>query len=390
MSEPRGLPRVNHVMLCFGWTNEGAGWWYVISNMNNNRDQININTISSLPVYSGCDLVCVSITDPGGRGSESAPPKIKIVETYRHYHSLESSWGALSDGTISFPNHFWGKNHFLFLFLKKPHFLEEINLAKGSLILTIQDRASIRWNRLSIGPVIESNSTVRTTEYYGMVPIPTLAFHRLSNRECNSHHCPKKSLSLFYNHRTSHPAPQQTNKWLVNLRSMPIFQDSQRQPGVGLPRTNRRVWVVTHDHFHTRRALSVWTFLSHTNTQTRQTFTINTLLLRRWIQGFWVRLFMSLCSLLNICQCRIKVYVCRKGVAKCRQWVVTSAPFCKDGACHFVGTNWQKSFLLSGSIGDSGGKDLGESPLGIPSRFLVLTFCSLFWHFFLSQHLSTL
>jgi hypothetical protein len=26
--------------------------------------------------------------------------KFKIVETYRHDHSLESSWGALSDGTI--------------------------------------------------------------------------------------------------------------------------------------------------------------------------------------------------------------------------------------------------------------------------------------------------
>jgi hypothetical protein len=30
------------------------------------------------------------------------PKKFKIVKTYWHDHSLESSWGALSDGAISF------------------------------------------------------------------------------------------------------------------------------------------------------------------------------------------------------------------------------------------------------------------------------------------------
>jgi hypothetical protein len=42
---------------------------------------------------------------------------IKIVETYWHDHSLESSWGALSDGTICFSiqfqpfnSNFLGKN----------------------------------------------------------------------------------------------------------------------------------------------------------------------------------------------------------------------------------------------------------------------------------------
>jgi hypothetical protein len=30
------------------------------------------------------------------------PENFKIVGTYWHDHSLESSWGALSDGTISF------------------------------------------------------------------------------------------------------------------------------------------------------------------------------------------------------------------------------------------------------------------------------------------------
>jgi hypothetical protein len=33
---------------------------------------------------------------------QKSPPKIKIGETYWHDHSLESSWGALSYGTISF------------------------------------------------------------------------------------------------------------------------------------------------------------------------------------------------------------------------------------------------------------------------------------------------
>jgi hypothetical protein len=39
--------------------------------------------------------------------------KFKIVETYWHYHSLESSWGALSDGTIMDSPISRGKMHFL-------------------------------------------------------------------------------------------------------------------------------------------------------------------------------------------------------------------------------------------------------------------------------------
>jgi hypothetical protein len=34
-------------------------------------------------------------------GTQKLPQKFMIVETYWHDHSLESSWGALSDGTIS-------------------------------------------------------------------------------------------------------------------------------------------------------------------------------------------------------------------------------------------------------------------------------------------------
>jgi hypothetical protein len=46
-------------------------------------------------------------------GTQKLPPKNKIVETYRHDHSLQSTGGALSDGTISFEiQPFWGKNIF--------------------------------------------------------------------------------------------------------------------------------------------------------------------------------------------------------------------------------------------------------------------------------------
>jgi hypothetical protein len=34
-------------------------------------------------------------------GTHKLPKKFKIIKTYWHDHSLESSWVALSDGTIS-------------------------------------------------------------------------------------------------------------------------------------------------------------------------------------------------------------------------------------------------------------------------------------------------
>jgi hypothetical protein len=34
-------------------------------------------------------------------GTQKLPQRFEFVETYWHDHSLESSWGALSDGTIS-------------------------------------------------------------------------------------------------------------------------------------------------------------------------------------------------------------------------------------------------------------------------------------------------
>jgi hypothetical protein len=57
-------------------------------------------------------------------GTQKLPQKFKIVETYWHDHSLESCWGGLSDGTISFSIHsfFWEKMHFL-NFSEKPQSL---------------------------------------------------------------------------------------------------------------------------------------------------------------------------------------------------------------------------------------------------------------------------
>jgi hypothetical protein len=50
-----------------------------------------------------------------GRGTQkSCPKKCRIVETYWHDHSLESSWGALSDGTITLRQPFRGNVHFLY------------------------------------------------------------------------------------------------------------------------------------------------------------------------------------------------------------------------------------------------------------------------------------
>jgi hypothetical protein len=44
-------------------------------------------------------------THQGDNSHRNCPKKFKIVETYWHDHSLESFWGALSDGTISWLIH---------------------------------------------------------------------------------------------------------------------------------------------------------------------------------------------------------------------------------------------------------------------------------------------
>jgi hypothetical protein len=50
-------------------------------------------------------------------GTQKLPKRFQIVETYRHDHSLESSCGALSDGTI------FEKVHFKNFFSQKPQTL---------------------------------------------------------------------------------------------------------------------------------------------------------------------------------------------------------------------------------------------------------------------------
>jgi hypothetical protein len=53
-------------------------------------------------------------------GHKNCPPKLKIVDTYRHDHSLERAWGALSGGTISFSiQPFSRKKSIFWIFLKK-------------------------------------------------------------------------------------------------------------------------------------------------------------------------------------------------------------------------------------------------------------------------------
>jgi hypothetical protein len=54
------------------------------------------------------------------QGQDTEIAQTKIVKTYWHDHSVESSWGALSDGTISFPIQPFSGMHFLKFFKKPP------------------------------------------------------------------------------------------------------------------------------------------------------------------------------------------------------------------------------------------------------------------------------
>jgi hypothetical protein len=58
-------------------------------------------------------------------GTQKLPQAFKIVETFWHDHSLESSWGALSDGTISFAIQLFSRGECIFwIFLKKSYSLK--------------------------------------------------------------------------------------------------------------------------------------------------------------------------------------------------------------------------------------------------------------------------
>jgi hypothetical protein len=58
---------------------------------------------------------------------QKLPKKFKIVETYWHDHSLESSGGALDDGTIRFSiQPFLGKKCIFWIFLKNLQSLKAV------------------------------------------------------------------------------------------------------------------------------------------------------------------------------------------------------------------------------------------------------------------------
>jgi hypothetical protein len=61
-------------------------------------------------------------------GTQKFPKQFKIVKTYGHDHSLESSRGALSDGTTSFSSNFWEKMHFL-------NFSQKTMLTEGEIYI---------------------------------------------------------------------------------------------------------------------------------------------------------------------------------------------------------------------------------------------------------------
>jgi hypothetical protein len=56
-----------------------------------------------------------------GQDTEIVQQNLRLVETYWHDHSLERSWGALSDGTISISGR---KKSIFCIFLKKPQSLK--------------------------------------------------------------------------------------------------------------------------------------------------------------------------------------------------------------------------------------------------------------------------
>jgi hypothetical protein len=72
-------------------------------------------------------------------GTQILPKITKIVATYWHDHSLESSWGAL--GTISF-----GEMHYLNFITKNP-FLEEFNA-----------KTYLKCQLVHIGPIFDNVS----------------------------------------------------------------------------------------------------------------------------------------------------------------------------------------------------------------------------------------
>jgi hypothetical protein len=71
-------------------------------------------------------------------GTQKLPPKIKIDETCRREHSLESSWEHFPMVLFVFRfNHLWWENAFLWIFLKKTSVLKVLMLSQVCIHVSI-------------------------------------------------------------------------------------------------------------------------------------------------------------------------------------------------------------------------------------------------------------
>jgi hypothetical protein len=90
-------------------------------------------------------------------GHIKLPKALKIVGNYWHNRSLESSWGALSDGTISFPIHpYLGEKCIYWIFLKKPqsckkglNFAHTAENGQQTFVYKPHSSMSVAWNPLT-------------------------------------------------------------------------------------------------------------------------------------------------------------------------------------------------------------------------------------------------
>jgi hypothetical protein len=100
------------------WYGESTHSWQILCQTSHSFWNRPINRM--LNHDSSYGLMVTSVTK--GR-TEKLPKTVQIVETYCHDHSLESTWEALSDGTISFSILPSSGNAFSdFYFLKQPQF----------------------------------------------------------------------------------------------------------------------------------------------------------------------------------------------------------------------------------------------------------------------------
>jgi hypothetical protein len=103
---------------------EVVTWWQLANHMSNLQIyKLQILLVKRPILFSVEICVFNSLGTDGdfchqGRDTEIAK-KCNIVRTYWHGHSLESTWGALSDGTINFSiQPFFGENAISIFFSK--------------------------------------------------------------------------------------------------------------------------------------------------------------------------------------------------------------------------------------------------------------------------------